>query len=42
MENHFKSSEFQAPNLNVPDYFTKIIVNDEWRAGGQFKPKFVR
>lgn len=23
-----------SPNLNVPDYFTELIVSDEWRANG--------
>ena len=30
----FQIIRVPAPNLNVPDYFTKIIVNDEWREEG--------
>ena len=30
----FKIIRVPSPNLNVPDYFTVIIVSDEWRASG--------
>ena len=30
----FQIIRVPSPNLNVPDYFTEIIVSDEWRADG--------
>ena len=30
----FRIIRVPSPNLNVPDYFTEIIVSDEWRASG--------
>ena len=30
----FRILRVQTPNLNVADYFTEIIVSDEWRADG--------
>jgi agmatine deiminase len=33
-EKPFQIIRVPSPNLNVPDYFTEIIVSDEWRANG--------
>ncbi len=30
----FRIIRVPSPNLNVPDYFTELIVSDEWRADG--------
>jgi len=30
----FRILRVSSPNLNVPDYFTEIIVSDEWRSDG--------
>lgn len=30
----FQIIRVPSPNLNVPNYFTEIIVNDEWKADG--------
>jgi agmatine deiminase len=30
----FQIIRIPSPNLNVPDYFTELIVSDEWRAEG--------
>lgn len=30
----FRIIRVPSPNLNVPDYFTEIIVSDEWKADG--------